>query len=230
MGDEKGEAPFHSRMPVSCADACVFPYPEGDSSVQRMALEARELGLDGIVCIGSAFRGRMNGITVLSGMILHTSSMKDVISSVRKYGSAVDCILLNAGDAKFNRAALSYHGIHVLRGVHTAYRHGLDHVSARHAADSNIAIDIDLSVIVRGRGITRQRALQCYRDLIGLQRRFEFPVTISTGARSILELRSKREITTICALFGMEENEVARALETVGRLLSPGSPAEVQSA
>jgi ribonuclease P/MRP protein subunit RPP1 len=227
MGDEKGERPFHSRVPMACVDACVIPYPEGDSSIQRMALEARELGFDGIVCIGSAFRGRINGITVLSGMILHPSSMKDVINSIRKYTDTVDCILLNAGDAKFNRAALSYHGIHILRGVHTAYKHGLDHVSAKNAADSNIAIDIDLSVLIRARGISRQRALQCYRDLIGLQRRFEFPLTISTGARSILELRSKREIANICALFGMEEDEVSRALGTVDRLLAPGSPVEV---
>ncbi len=37
---------------MKITDACVYPYPFGDSSVRRMALEARSLGFDRLVAAG----------------------------------------------------------------------------------------------------------------------------------------------------------------------------------
>ena len=34
---------------MKITDACVYPYPCGDSSVRRMALEAKALGFDRLV-------------------------------------------------------------------------------------------------------------------------------------------------------------------------------------
>ena len=37
---------------MKATDASVCPYPAGDSTLARMALEARDLGFDSIVVIG----------------------------------------------------------------------------------------------------------------------------------------------------------------------------------
>jgi ribonuclease P/MRP protein subunit RPP1 len=89
------------------------------------------------------------------------------------------------------------------------------------AADNNIAIDLDLSVLIAARGVARQRAIHRYRDVLTLERRFEFPVTLSTCARSYLDLRAVREITGLCSLIGMETSGVEKALDAVDRVTAP---------
>jgi ribonuclease P/MRP protein subunit RPP1 len=68
--------------------------------------------------------------------------------------------------------------------------------------------------------------LQRYEDVLQLHRRFRFPLTISSGARSILDQRSVREITSLCSLFRMGTEEVFRALATCGEILERKGPVE----
>ncbi len=68
---------------MKITDACVYPYPCGDSSVRRMALEARTLGFDGIVAIDTP-SCTIDGTDVRSGIRIQASVMKDVISRVRQ--------------------------------------------------------------------------------------------------------------------------------------------------
>lgn len=212
---------------MGSTDACVFPYPQGDTSLRRLALEARQLGLDSVVCIDAEERGVINDVLVRKAVIIEGGTMQEVVSRVKKQQHKTDLILVKAGDASFNRAVLSYRGVHVLRGLNTAPKRAFDHVSAKNAAEKGIAIDIDLFPIIHQQGSGRQKALLCFRDVLELHRKYGFPLTISTGARSMLDLRSVREITRLCAVFGMESGEVADALETVDRLLHSSGPVEV---
>ncbi len=201
-------------------DACICPYPLGDSSVQRLALEAAELGFDSIVALDSTGAPR-NGVRVLQGALIQEKTAKAVIGQVRRAGSRAEVVLVDAGDLSFNRGILSVHGIHILRQIHRTPRNAFDHVAARMAAERGVAVDIDLQPLVQGRGSERQRALRRYADILRLQRHFGFPLTLSSSARSILDLRSPRECAALCSLFGMQESEVHAALASVGHLLSP---------
>jgi len=207
-------------------DACVYPYPAGDSSIRRMALEARKLGFDSIVCAGAPESSEVAGVRVLAGVIISRSNMKEVISAVRKEGRHAEIIMVNAGEERFNRSVVSYHGIHILRGISHVKR-GFDHVGAKTAASSGVAVDFDLSEIIQKNGHARQKVLSCYADILRLQRHYGFRLTLSGGAHSYLDLRSVRDMTNLCALFGMKKDEVAEALANVGRLLSPEQVVEV---
>jgi len=90
-----------------------------------------------------------------------------------------------------------------------------------------VAVDISMVPLIQYRGTKRQRALQRYEDILLLHRRYGFPLTISSGACSILEQRSVREIRGLCALFGMTGVEVSEALASVGRLIEPEQPVRV---
>jgi ribonuclease P/MRP protein subunit RPP1 len=118
-------------------------------------------------------------------------------------------------------------GVHVLGGVHLTDRYGFDHVAAKMAADSGIAIDISLAPIIHERGALRQRALDRYLDIVMLQRRFEFPLVLSTHARSVLEMRSVREISALASLVGLDVRDVQQALGNAGRLCSPERAVQV---
>jgi len=209
---------------MKITDAAVCPYPNGDSSVRRLALEAAALGFDSLVAIDTP-SAQYGNIEVRTGLFIRHAGMKDIIAQVRQSKDSGTIVSVKAGDGGFNRAAVGLRGVHILRGIHAADRNGFDHVTAKMAADNRVAVDIDLSILIAGRGIARQRAIQRYRDVLVLERRFEFPLTVSTYARSVLELRAVREVSGLCSLLGMDVPDVERALAGVGAVTAPAEPA-----
>ena len=205
---------------MKITDAAVFPYPCGDTSVRRLALEAKSLGFDSLVAIDT-LAGAFEGVEILSGIIVQDAPMRDVIARVKRAKDSGTVVSVNARDNGFNRATISLKGVHILRGIQATDKLAFDQVTAKMAADNNVAIDIDLSVLIAARGIVRQRAIHRYRDVLIFERRFEFPVTLSSHARSYLDLRAVREITGLCSLIGMDISGVEKALDAVGRVTTP---------
>ena len=205
---------------MKITDAAVFPYPCGNTSVRRLALEAKTLGFDSIVAMDTP-AGSFDGVEILSGIIVQDAPMRDVIARVKRAKDSGAVISVSARDNGFNRAVISLKGVHILRGIQAADKNAFDHVTAKMAADNNVAIDIDLSFLIGARGVIRQRAIHRYRDLLTFERRFEFPVSLSSHARSYLDLRAVREITGLCSLVGMDTSGVEKALDTVGRVTAP---------
>ena len=212
---------------MKITDASIHPYPVGDSTLARMALEAAGLGFDSIVAIGDVGH-RPDGPEVLRGAVISAASQKEVIKQVREPAARrADVVYVNAGDISFNRSIVTLKGVHVVRSIHATRRNAFDHVAARSAAEHNVAVDISMAPIIQLRGTKRQRALQRYTDILSLQRRYGFPLTISSGARSILEQRSVRDLRGLCALFGMTGEEVSEALSSIDRITRPDQPVKV---
>jgi len=209
---------------MKITDAAVFPYPCGDTSVRRFALEAGSLGFDSLVAMDTP-AGSFDGVEILSGILVQDAPMRDVIARVKRAKDSGTVVSVSARDNGFNRAVISLRGVHILRGIQAADKMAFDHVTAKMAADNNVAIDIDLSVLIASRGVTRQRAIHRYRDILTLERRFEFPVSLSSYARSYLDLRAVREITGLCSLIGMDISGVEKALDAVGKVTAPPASA-----
>jgi ribonuclease P/MRP protein subunit RPP1 len=209
---------------MKITDACVYPYPCGDSSVRRMALEARSLGFDRLVAAGIS-SGEYYGIEISNGVLIRDTMMKDLISRVRQERNSNAVVSVQAGDNGFNRSVTGVKGVHILRGIQSADKTAFDHVTAKMAADNCIAVDIDLSPLISGRGVIRQRAMHRYRDILVLERRFEFPITLSSHARSILEMRAVREISGLCSLLDMDAPDVEKAFTGVDTVTCSPNPA-----
>jgi ribonuclease P/MRP protein subunit RPP1 len=207
-------------------DACVHPCPAGDSSIQRMAREARQLGLGGLVAIDTP-PGIVEGVKVTRGVIISATQVKEVISALRKVPGNGTLVMVNATDPGFVRAVIGLKNVHILRHVHRAEKYAFDHVAARMAADQRIAVDFDLRPIMYYRGVPRQKVFQRYRDILTLHHRYEFPLTVSSNARSILDMRGPREIRSLCSLFGMDEEVFGGIIPAVDRLLAPEYPVRV---
>jgi ribonuclease P/MRP protein subunit RPP1 len=205
---------------MKLTDACVFPYPNGNTSVRRMALEARSLGFDSIVAVDTA-GGEYGGVQVIPGIHIRDAPVREVINRVKRERGKGAVVSVQAGDTGFNRAAIGIKGMHILRGIQSCDKTAFDHVSAKMATDNRVAIDLDISPVITGRGISRQRVLHRYRDILVLQNRFEFPVTISSHARSCLDMRAVREISGLCSLLGMDVEMVGSALASVEAIMAP---------
>ena len=209
---------------MKITDACVYPYPFGDSSVRRMALEAKALGFDRLVAADTP-SGEFYGIEIYSGILIRDTSVRDLTNRIKRERNNEAIISVQAGDNGFNRSVISLKGVHILRGLHSADKNAFDHVAAKMAADNRVAIDLDLLPLISGRGFTRQRAMHRYRDILVLERRYEFPITLSSHARSILDMRAVREITGLCSLIGMDIPDVEMAFFGVDTITTPPNPA-----
>ena len=209
---------------MKITDAAVFPYPCGDTSVRRLALEAKTLGFDSLVAIDTP-PGSVDGMEILSGILLQDVPVRDVIARVKRAKDSGAVVSVSARDNGFNRAVIGLKGVHILRGIQAADKTAFDHVTAKTAADNNVAVDIDLSVLIAARGVARQRAVHRYRDVLTFERRFEFPVTLSSHARSYLDMRAVREITGICSVLDMETSDVEKALDAVAKVTTPPASA-----
>jgi ribonuclease P/MRP protein subunit RPP1 len=209
---------------MKITDACVYPYPFGDSSVRRMALEAKALGFDRLVAADTP-SGVFYGIEIYSGILIRDTAVRDLISRIKRERHNKAVVSVQAGDNGFNRSLINLKGVHILRGLHSADKNAFDHVAAKMAADNRVAIDLDLSPLISGRGFTRQRVMHRYRDILVLERRYEFPITLSSHARSILDMRAVREITGLCSLIGMDIPDVEMAFFGVDIITTPPNPA-----
>jgi ribonuclease P/MRP protein subunit RPP1 len=204
-------------------DGCIHPYPAGDSSLRRMAIEARELGFDQIVATGEG--GDVPG--VLRGTILSAPSVKEVGSLLQGIPRGEVVVMVNAGDLAFNRGVIGLRGVRVLRGIHQSQKGAFNHVAARDAEEKGVAVELDISPLVEARGVQRQRVISRYRDLLQLHRRYHFPFTLASNARSILAQRSVRDMILLARLFGMEEAEATEALSSLDAILAGRSPVQV---
>jgi ribonuclease P/MRP protein subunit RPP1 len=201
-------------------DACVYPYPRGNSSVRRLALEARQLGFDSIIAADTP-ACETEGVTVLSGCMIAGVPVKDVTNQIKRGKGQGVVVSVQARDNGFNRAVCGMKGVHILRDIACADKYAFDHVAAKIAADNSTAIDLDLSPLISQRGHAREKVIHRYLDILVLHNRFEFPLTISSGARSILDMRPVREISGLCSLVGMGVLDVENALAGVGKIIAP---------
>jgi ribonuclease P/MRP protein subunit RPP1 len=207
-------------------DAAVHPYPAGDSSLRRMAIEAHDLGLDSVVAIDGP-NTELYGVRVIRGVLISESQVKNVIGQVRRRSGKGDLVIVNAGDTAFNRSVIVIKEVRVLRHIHKSPKNSFDHVAARLAAERGVAIDVDLHPVIHMKGPSRQRVLQKYRDIIRLHARYRFPLTVSSNAYSVLDMRSPDEMKSICRVFGMSDQDVDDALSAAERLLTHISPVQV---
>lgn len=201
-------------------DACIHPYPAGNSSVRRMAIEAGALGFSGIVVPGE-MPGVYQGVHIIPAVLIRENDIRKVTGQIRKHGASGILIFVDAGDTGFNRAVLAQTGVHGIRSIHRIPKNAFDHISARLAHENGIAVEIDLYPLIHERGVSRQRVLNRYNDLMKLHSRFQFPLILSSNACSVLDLRSPEEIRLLCSLFGMNKDDTNQALRTISTLLSP---------
>jgi ribonuclease P/MRP protein subunit RPP1 len=204
-------------------DGCIHPWPEGDSSLRRMALAARELGFDQVVAAGGS--GEVPG--VLRGTVVAAPSVKEIVSTLQGIPRGDRVVMVVSGDLAFNRGVIGLTGVRVLKGIHRSPKGAFNHVAAREAEAKGVAVELDLSPIIEGRGVQRQRVMVRYRELLDLHRRYHFPFTLASNARSILAQRSVRDMVLLARLFGMEEAEVMEALSSLDSILSGRSPVQV---
>ena len=219
-------------------DAGVFAYPFSHTTANRMIVTAQRLGLHGCIIREPWSRDTHHpSLNLLSptikqekrfftihGKVYSGLTQKDLRRAMQTKGPTMQEFptlhIVDAGDTAYNRWVLTTPSVSILSRMHAAPRHAFDHICAKSAAEHGICIDINLAALIH-KGAPRQKALRQYENIVVLAKKYEFSLTISSGAKGYLGICTPREIQAICGLFGMDEDMVVHALSTPFHLLHP---------
>ncbi|HMK48012.1 MAG TPA: ribonuclease P protein component 3 [Methanocella sp.] len=200
-------------------DLNIHPYPEGSSSVSRMALAAMQLGLHGVCVLPhhEFFAGkeqwRSDGCGVINGVEIVASNQNDMRRLIDKYRKKVAILAIHGGDEAVNRAACEDGRVDILMHPQEGGKTGgINHIIARLAADRNVAFEFSLYPLIHSRGGYRVKTIAAYRANFALARKYGAPYVITSGAVSHYDLRDARSIVSIARLFGLNEAEAVKGI------------------
>lgn len=155
---------------------------------------------------------------LLRGVEIQAKDVAELHKKIRKYRRSVDILAVRSGDDAVNRAALKDSRVDFL--AHIEGGDELNHVAMRYAAESGVAVEFNAVSIINSRRGSRSRILQRASEMLKLARKYDASIILTSGARTLYELRAPRELMAVARLFGMEREEALKALtETPLRVL-----------
>lgn len=200
-------------------DMSVHAYPEGGSTVSRMALTAKKYGYSGICVANHAdFFTEVEGqspssdVEVIQGVEVAARNANELRKLVDRYRRKVTVLAVHGGDPAVNRAACEDDRVDILLHPPDGKTSGINHILAKLAADKHIAIGFELAPIICGKGGMRVRTLSYYRTNLALAKKYNAPFVVVSGAMSIYDMRDVRSMIALCSLFGMSEKDTIAGL------------------
>lgn len=155
-------------------------------------------------------------INLQMGVEIKAKNPEDMKKKVQKFRNKADVLLVYGGDLKINRAACEDSRVDIISHPYQNRRDcGINHVLARKAAENQVAIELNLRYLSKTRSYLRYKVLAHFREIIKLQRKFEFPVIITSDARSIYDLHTPQDIIALSKCFGMAKEEAICALSEI---------------
>lgn len=206
-------------------DACVIPFPKGDTTVRRLAYELWIRGItfafaDGIHSQQTFSFSDKNAVSLFPIVFLK-GTYREIQNTVRDKKVQGVLNYVPVSDNKFTRTVLSQPVVFGLYDYHISPRDGFDRVCARMAEERGVAVDISVRPIIMSRGWERQKILRRYEELIRLWHRYRFPILISTHAQTVTDIRSPQALISLCSLFGLDKRETQEIISSLPNLIHP---------
>lgn len=206
-------------------DACVYANNSSHTTLRRFALSAASCGFSRIIaCDPAEDISEYAGVSILKGRLIGKLSGKAFFDAVKKTPAGT-VVFVQVGENSFNRTAVTTKGVHLLTGISDLPKGGFDHIVSKMAAQQNTGVVLDFSRIIDPK--TRRTALSRYDEILTFQRKYHFPLLIASGASECLGQRNITEIIALADLFGMTEQEVRSALDSLDGILSPKKTVEI---
>lgn len=198
-------------------DLYVHAYPEGGSTVSRMALAAKGLGYAGI-CVANhteyfhEIKSEVEGIEVIPGVEVAAKNAQELRRQVDRYRGKARVLAVHGGDPGINRAACEDERVDMLLHPPDGKTSGINHILAKLAADKRVAIGFELAPLIWAKGGSRVRTLGHYRTNLALAKKYGTPYVVVSGAMTHYDLRDARAVVSLCKLFGMTEKDAIKGL------------------
>lgn len=187
------------------------------------AFEACRLGYNGIAIIQSSknydlqkieeIKESIDDFRIFSGVEIYAKNPEDLKKKVQKFRDKEDVLIVNGGNLKINRAACEDPRVDILAHPYKNRRDsGINHILAKKASENKVAIELSINPLIKTRLSLRAKLLSHFRHIIKMQRKFGFPIIISSNAYSKYDLRTPNDIIALACCFGMTAEEVKDSL------------------
>lgn len=204
----------------------VHARPDGDSTAARMAATAADYGFEGVVlrnhgdesfdADAAAIADRYD-LDVVDGVEIRAESRSRAGGFLGAHRPERTVVLVHGGDPALNRFAVESDRVDVL--AHPMASDGdVNHVIVEAAADNGVALEVDLSPVLRSSGGRRTRAIAGLRKLRDLIEHATAPYVVSADARSHLHVRTPRELLALGKAIGLDREWIATGLKEWGRI------------
>ena len=195
---------------------------------EELIKEAERLGYDGVGLtryyedFNSEFLRQFDILEANSNIILKKcieiscKHPEDLRKKVQKSRKKADILIVRGGDLKVNRAACEDQRVDILSQPYRSRRDcGINHILARKAAENSVAIEINLKALLKTNLRYRYRILSQFRHIIELQRKFKFPIIITSSANTKYDLITPQDITALSKCFQMSFKESFDAISKI---------------
>ncbi len=146
----------------------------------------------------------------ISGIEIKPKNIRELNEMLKKCLNEFDFILVDVKEPRLIRKCSENYKIDII-----SFPHYIDYYIARSCRDNNIAIEIKLRDLITATGSKRIKVLSNIKEILRLKRKYEFDLIITSGAKSIYELRSSTDISSMLKIIGFEEDEIKEAMEIV---------------
>ncbi|MFD1564664.1 RNase P subunit p30 family protein [Haloarchaeobius amylolyticus] len=204
----------------------VHAYPDGQSTVARLAKTAADYGFEGVVVRNhSDARAEYDperirdeyGIDVVEGVEIRADDRQQASGAVGNYRTSETIVAVHGGTNAMNRFAVEQAKVDVL--AHPMAGDGdINHVLVKAAVENGVRLEFDLSGVLRESGGRRVRTLQSLRKLREIVEHYDAPYVVSAEPTSHLEVRAPRELTALGEEIGVTRAFIEDGLAEWGRL------------
>lgn len=205
-------------------DGCVFPYPSGTVSISRYARELSDFGYSGIVSASITLGPHTYDIPVWTARYLTGVQARLLAREAGRAAGKEEVVYVQAGDAGYNRSALTTSGVHVLMDVQNSPKDGFDRYCAQLAADCEVGVGLSVRPLIELIGVARQKMIRKYEEIFTLQNRYEFPLVLSSHASDITHLKSPREMVRLFSMVWEDEELLMASLGTIHQIKNRKGP------
>ena len=204
----------------------VHATPDGESTVARFAMVAREFGYDGVVVrnhsdarvtYDAASIRETYDVDVVSGVEIRAPDPQRASGYLGTARREHDVVVLHGGTNALNRFAVEQERIDVL--AHPNRGAGeFNHVLANAAVENGVRVEFNLEPVLRADGGRRVQALTELRSLHALVEKYAVPYVVSADPRSHLHLRAPRELCAVGEAIGLSADSITNGLQEWRRL------------
>ncbi|MBR2858027.1 ribonuclease P [bacterium] len=151
---------------------------------------------------------------------IKSNNVSEIRKIVRKFRKKSSCISVIGGDLKVNRAVVENIQIDILsRPYLKRYDAGINQVLAKEAVQNNVAIELSFNDILKSYLTHRSKILSNFNDIYTLYRKFDFPLILSSGSKSVFDIKTPHDFKAFFIQSGLNESEVDKSFMTVSDIL-----------
>jgi len=155
-------------------------------------------------------------VEVYPGVKIRADDERELNDKLAAFRDHVTLVAVHGGDSSINRAACENSRVDILS--HPEFKRkdsGIDHVIAKNAANNNVAIELTFNSPLKTYGKLRAQIMHHMRRNIRLAQKYDAPLLISSGAKSIDEMRRPRDMLGLAYCLGMELSDTFKLVEQI---------------